>query len=538
MLEKLLLECAELSFEEMRDLLAKMPQEQADAFYAKAVEETANVVFLPTPGPQSQAYYSEADVLLYGGSVGGGKSSLGLGLALNEHYRSLIIRKEFASLGGLIDTCKKLAKTHTGFVGGGRPLYRKPDGGVIHFAGLGTDGKLGGHHGVDHDLIYIDEAAQIPERQVRLLAGWLRTDRPGQRCRMVMGSNPPLDTTGDWLINFFAPWLDDRHRNPAKPGELRYFLPEDDGQDRECERGEWTTIAGHRVYAESRTFIPSSFADNPYYDPEEYARTLGKLPQQEREILISGNFMLGRQDDAYQVIPTDWVKQAMERWTPNPPDGVPQCAIGVDIAQGGSDRTVLAIRHDGWYAPLVCVPGSETKDGADVTALIFRHRRDNSLVIVDMGGGYGGSTMERLQSNNIPFKAYKGGAGSAARTADRQYGFFNKRAESYWRFMEALNPDQPGGSRIMLPPDPELLSDLTSIRRKKMDIQASTGVRLEAKEDLVKRLGRSIDKADAVVMAFSAGETIATSYRQWKAPAQPTLQLNRTYSKARAMKRN
>jgi len=44
--------------------------------------------FVPLPGAQTEAYLSKADVLLYGGQAGGGKSYLLMGLASQEHHRS------------------------------------------------------------------------------------------------------------------------------------------------------------------------------------------------------------------------------------------------------------------------------------------------------------------------------------------------------------------------------------------------------------------------------------------------------------------
>jgi len=38
--------------------------------------------------------------------------------------------------------------------------------------------------------------------------------------------------------------------------------------------------------------------------------------------------------------------------------------------------------------------------------------------------------------------------------------FANRRPEVWWKFCEALDPDQPDGSAIALPPDPELRADL------------------------------------------------------------------------------
>jgi hypothetical protein len=54
--------------------------------------------WIPNPGPQTDAYFCPADVLLYGGQGGGGKSDLGLGLAFTAHKRSLIMRRKYANL--------------------------------------------------------------------------------------------------------------------------------------------------------------------------------------------------------------------------------------------------------------------------------------------------------------------------------------------------------------------------------------------------------------------------------------------------------
>jgi hypothetical protein len=493
--------------------IAVLPEKEKQAMVAEVMAATKDAVWIPNPGPQTEGYFSKADVLLFGGNPGGGKSGLEIGLALTAHYRSLIVRKNFNDLEGLIDNTKKMLGTDDGFVGGNRPKYRKPDGGVIHYAGLPEDGGIGGHQGVDHDLLCVDEAAQIPENQVRLMMAWVRSDRPGQRCRTVLASNPPLDSTGDWLIAYFAPWLDEQHPNPAKPGELRYFLPDPRGGDRECEQHETAEIQGVTVYPQSRTYIPSKFTDNPYYDPQQYAKSLAGLGDQQRDILISGNFMLSRKQDPNQLIRIEWVKAAQARWTQDPPQGIPMCAIGVDVAQGGDDNNVIAYRHDGWFGELEVVPGSATPLGTDIGGEVIKRRRDGAVVVLDCGGGYGGAAFKNLKENSIEVMAYVGSHGSMARTEpDRLLGFSNKRTEAWWRMREALDPGQPGGSRIALPPDAALLSDLTSPRYEVRNNQ----IVLETKKDLVKRIGRSPDRGDAVVMAWSVGPKISTSYGQWQ----------------------
>jgi hypothetical protein len=129
-------------------------------------------------------------------------------------------------------------------------------------------------------------------------------------------------------------------------------------------------------------------------------------------------------------------------------------------------------------------------------------RRDDATIILDMGGGYGSAAYEHLVSNSFKPVAYKGAESSLLRTDDRKLGFTNKRSECLWRFREALDPGQPGGSPIALPDDPQLVADLTAPTFK----ITPRGIQVESKEDIVKRLGRSPDRGDAVVMAWSSGE--------------------------------
>ncbi|MGW2770041.1 hypothetical protein [Streptomyces sp. NPDC001275] len=109
--------------------------------------------------------------------------------------------------------------------------------------------------------------------------------------------------------------------------------------------------------------------------------------------------------------------------------------------------------------------------------------------------------MDRLRELGVPVLAYTGAAKTNARTPDGEWGFVNARSAADWRMRELLDPAYE--PEIMLPPDDELLADLTAPMW-----DTTTGVppriRMEPKEDLLKRMGRSPDRGDAVVMAFSA----------------------------------
>ena len=451
-------------------------------------------------------------VFVTGNSPGCGKSTLVCMLAANEHTNSLILRREYPQVKGLIKELRKMLGSNDGYNGQDK-MWRIPNTNKeVEFGSCQYEEDKEKYQGREHDLKAFDEITAFTESQYTYIIGWNRSSDPNQRCRVICTGNPPRKPEGFWVIKRWAAWLDPTHRNPAKSGELRWYTTID-GVDTEVDGKGPYTIDGREVYARSRTFIPGFLEDNPDLLETGYASVIESMPEPMRTMMREGRFDMSMGDAAYQLIPTQWISLAQARWEPNPPDGVPQCAIGVDIAQGGGDRTVFAIRYDGWFDELVVHEGKDTPDGLTVAGHVIANRRDNSTVIVDMGGGYGGATYEQLTRNITNVMKYKGSESSSKRTKDGKLPFYNTRAEAYYRLKEALDPDQPGGSRICLPKDPEILSDLTSIL---IDISVDNVIKLESKKDLVKRLGRSPDKGDAIMMCWSGGDKIENSYQMWQ----------------------
>ena len=60
-----------------------------------------------------------------------------------------------------------------------------------------------------------------------------------------------------------------------------------------------------------------------------------------RSKLLHGDFSAGREDAANQVIRSAWVGEAQGRWKPDGGQGLKMLTLGVDVAQGGTDETVL-----------------------------------------------------------------------------------------------------------------------------------------------------------------------------------------------------
>ena len=474
----------------------------------------AKLKWVPSPGPQTEAYLSKADCLLFGGEPGGGKSQLILGLAFNCHQRSLIMRRQFGDLDRLVEDALKIHGSREGFNGSPPPKLRISDNKIINFDSAHRVGDEQGQMGKGRDLLGIDEATHFAETQIRFLMGWNRSEDPNQRVRTVLATNPPINPEGLWVIKMFAPWLDPRYPNPAKHGELRWVVSDEEGNDKWVDGPNEVMVGNKMVRPTSRTYIPSKVSDNPYYAASDYERQLDGMPEPYRSLLMGG-FRTAFRDAENQLIKTAWVQAAQDRWKSRPPQGVPMCAIGVDASGGGEDPMVEAIRHDGWYAPMVVTKGAlipMESAGSYSAGLVVSHRRDDAIVIVDMGGGYGGPMYEHLRLNGIEALAYKGAEASTKRSKDGKLRFTNKRTATYWAFMEALDPDQPGGSPISLPDDPELVADLTA----PTFTVTPNGIKLETKEAVCERLGRSTDKGDAVVMAWTAGPTYLTDGKVWR----------------------
>lgn len=354
--------------------------------------------WLPNPGPQTEAYLSPADLLLYGGAAGGGKSDLLLGLAMTRHRRSVIFRRTLVDLAGVEQRLLQIAGDRTGWRSDKMIWSRPPR--LVEFGALEKPGAELSWQGRPHDFIGFDEGAQLTAAKAAFVLGWLRSSEVGQRCRAVIASNPPMGGEGQWLIAWFAPWLDPQHPHPAEPGELRWAVM----------RGEETvwvdgpapvTLGGETYTPMSRAFVAARLEDNPYLAVSGYRARLQNLPEPLRSQLLKGDFLAGREDHAWQVIPSEWVRLAQDRWRGAGEGRRAMVALACDPALGGADCTAIARLHaDAWFAPMVVVPGAECREPAEVAALMLRHQKDGADLSVDGTGGWGSGVRSHLERDH------------------------------------------------------------------------------------------------------------------------------------------
>lgn len=200
-------------------------------------------------------------------------------------------------------------------------------------------------------------------------------------------------------------------------------------------------------------------------------------------------------------IPRADVLAAMARWRDMAPDdrraGRP-VVVAIDVSEGGAgDRTTMAVRH-GWTVDRV-VDITPQRQGdmmpiADA-AMLSLASSPTSYAIVD-AVGVGAMLPAAIRRAGGTARAFKASASTRMRDSTGQFGFANMTTAAWWHLAELLRHDGPG---IALPDDPALLSELTAPR---FEVRAGHRLAMEHKDAVRRRLGRSPDRADAVVMAF------------------------------------
>jgi hypothetical protein len=492
--------------------------------------------WFPLPGPQTLAYESIADVIGYGGAAGGGKTDLACGKAITKHQKVMVLRREGTQLTGVLDRFEELLGGTDGY-NSQKNIWRTTrfDGKrlQIEFGSTQYAGDETKYQGRPHDLLVFDEAANFLEQQVRFLLGWLRSVDPDQRCQALLCFNPPTSAEGRWVIDFFGPWLDPKHPRPARPGELRYFATIAGKELEVDDARQFVVVGGHPEYdfdparfkpdeiirPRSRTFIPSRITDNPYLYGTGYMTTLQALPEPLRSQMLRGDFLAGVEDSAFQVIPTSWVEAAQARW--RRPDKLdPMDSLGVDVARGGRDNTIIARRHGMWFDEALTYEGAQTPDGPTVAGLTIAAKRDDAVIHIDVIG-VGASPYDFLNSNNQQVMGVNVSEKSLASDKSGRLRFMNQRSELWWMMREALDPANNTG--IALPPNRQLLADLCAPVWR---LSGAT-VQVEGREEIIKRIGRSPDWASAYCLALidtpkrSRVRSARDSSDHWHDPYQP-----------------
>lgn len=329
------------------------------------------IILAPQKGPQERFLATSADICIYGGAAGGGKT---YGLLLeplrhinNPNFNTVIFRREYTQItapGGLWDSARKVYS----HVQGAYPLktpklhWNFKKGASVNFAQLGSDDDCEGWQGSQITMIGFDELTHFSEYQFFYMLSRNRTDS-GIVPYVRATCNPDADS---WVAGFIKWWINQ---------ETGYPIPERSGKIR------WMTRLNETIYwfdtkqqavnaaiesgmgyekavimAKSVTFIASTLQDNKILmknDPGYMANLLA-LSLVERERLLYGNWKIKpaaglmfkrTKVNMLETLPTDvilWARGWDLAATSEDEKGDPAYTAGVLIGKRKNGRYIVA----------------------------------------------------------------------------------------------------------------------------------------------------------------------------------------------------
>lgn len=247
-------------------------------------------------------------------------------------------------------------------------------------------------------------------------------------------------------------------------------------------------INGEKMVA-YRAFIRSLAIDNPFIDPN-YIETLKRLPNAERKRLLEGNWDF--EDTDKIVFKPLMLERALT-------DRVEKGAryVGVDIADTGSDKTVMSLVENNVLIEQRTVSVDKAEAiGEQIALEIIKYAQQNGLdnrtakqIGID-ANGIGASTRDFLRSKGWFTKEFIAGAGS-------KLNFKNIRGEAIWTMSEKMDN---GEFRIHRD-----LSTWNILKDQLIAHQYSTEERqilINPKKEIKATLGVSPDYAESLYIAF------------------------------------
>ncbi len=295
------------------------------------------IEFKPQPGPQTLFLSSPADVVIYGGAAGGGKSFgiiLECGRFLDvEGFGAVVFRRTLPQItneGSLWDTAKKVFP----YLGGTPNISAlkwvfKPHGTGVKFAGLEHEMDVIGWDSSQIPLICFDQLESFTKYQFTYMLS---------RNRSVCGVKPYVRAScnpkpGSWLLELIGWWIDEKgYPIKSRSGQVRWFVTVAETFVTSDKREELVKRFP-KLDPKSFTFIHADLDDNKILttiDPG-YRSNLMALPEHERERLLNSNWKIRREGKMFKWT---WFKRC-------DPDKVPamvRLGVGVDPSGGTEDH--------------------------------------------------------------------------------------------------------------------------------------------------------------------------------------------------------
>ena len=402
---------------------------------------------------------NETNIVLFGGSAGGGKSWLGClwitTLCLNHKGircligRSVLTQLKLTTLNTLFDllgTMGLKSGQHFNFNGQSNVLtfYNKSEIVFKDLAYNPSDPNYDSLGSLEISAAFIDEAAQITSLAYSIVKSRIRykLNEYNLTPKVLMTCNP----ANNWIKkDFYLPHINE-------------------------------TLEDNKV------FIPSLPLDNPHL-PASYIQMLKELPPQQKKRLLEGDWdYLDENDSLFKF---EHISNSVYRLTPNPAD---KKYMTVDVARFGDDRSVVMI----WVGMVVIschvyTKLSTTELSSEIRDLIRSHGIHPNNCIID-SDGVGGGVADQIRGTNFV---------NNARPLHDQ-NFSNLKSQCYVKLSDMFREGQISINIL----EPAIVDNLTQelLAVKLKDIDKDNKVAVQSKDEMKRVLGKSPDLSDALMM--------------------------------------
>ena len=416
----------------------------------------AQKIIRPFEGFQDNFVRSNLDLVIGGGSMGGGKTAAAVLCiaepSLDARFRAVYLRNNLGDLksgGGILDEFKKMYGKGCNVVESGDPHVDFPSGArvdVTHIADQSKEKVLQRFKGRQYDFIYFDEGTGFTWEcftavysRNRGMAKWTGKVR--------MTTNPKRS---HWLRIFLDWWIGaDGFIIPEREGVVRYFYINGETVkdvvwgDTKYEVYQKCKIQIDRVLAKfngksgkatyedmikSCTFYEGKMSGNKAIleSNSGYVGSVAVMGGREAQANLEGNWNVDTDEDMDAPIPSDVANQIFLTDPQKNGDKWVTC----DLADTGTDN-FLALAWDGFHIIDKLILGRTTprQNAERLEMFAASHGISNSHIIYD---AVRGTYINDYIPEAIPFVSYRAPMGMYGRMA------YNLKAECYLRLIEVL----------------------------------------------------------------------------------------------------
>lgn len=244
-----------------------------------------------------------------------------------------------------------------------------------------------------------------------------------------------------------------------------------------------TVVPGLLTEAGVERFAKEYGTDSGFYQ----SRVLAEFPDSATDALVGSSAV----EAAFVRHRSGWA----ERW-----DRDETLVAGLDVARYGKDRTCLCLRRGRRVQEFVEWGQSSTMETVGKLIDALNGRGELGIRVAVDTVGVGGGVLDRLEEVRKQQPGVRELVGrvvsfNSSEKALRNDRFLNARASTYWYLRQRLQEEK----NLALPPDDELREELLETR---WSVNSSGRIKIEAKDDIRGRIGRSPDKADALALTL------------------------------------